>query len=108
MRALLTLAVLAVAACGPRPSSAEYTPEYAFGFTQSCTAQSGSRDLCGCIWGKIEANVARADFDALERMSAAERTNHPLSRQIEGYAVECAASLPQPATDSAVEPEATP
>jgi hypothetical protein len=104
MRALLALVALALAACGQQPSTAEYTPQHAFGFTESCTAQSGSRELCTCIWGKVEANVPRADFDALERMPAAERTDHPLSRQIEGYAVECAATLPQPTT----EPEATP
>lgn len=107
MRSLLAFAILALAACGPQAEPA-YTPEYSFGFTQSCTAQSGSRELCTCIWGKIEANVPRADFDALERTPAAERSAHPLSRQIEGYAVECAANLPQPAVNPAVEPEAAP
>jgi len=108
MRALFALAALALAACGEQPSTTTYTPDYAFGFTQSCTTSSGSRELCTCIWGKIEANVPRADFDALERATPAERANHPLSRQIEGYAVECAANLPQPAAIPGVEPEATP
>jgi len=104
MRALLALVALALAACGQQPSTAEYTPQHAFGFTESCTAQSGSRELCACIWGKVEANVPRADFDALERLPAAQRTDHPLSRRIEGFAVECAATLPQPATEPVVAP----
>ena len=108
MRALLALAALALAACGQQPSTAEYTPQHAFGFTESCTAQSGSRELCACIWGKVEANVPRADFDALERLPAAERDAHALTRQIEGYAVNCAATLPQPAVTPPVEPEAAP
>lgn len=94
--------VALLAACGQASSTIEYTPDYAYGFTQSCAAQGGaSRELCTCIWGKIESNVPRADFDALERLPAAERSTHPLSRQIEGYAVECAASLPQPTSESA-------
>lgn len=101
----LIAALLVLAACGPQPSTFEYTPDYAYGFTQSCAAQGGaSRELCTCIWGKIEANVPRADFDALERLSAAERSAHPLSRQIEGYALECAASLPQPIAEPAPTP----
>ena len=107
MRALMALALLALAACGPQAEPG-YTPEYAFGFTQSCTAQSGSHELCSCIWEKIEANVSRADFDALERMTPAEREAHPLNARIQGYALECAAALPQPAINPAVEPEAAP
>lgn len=107
MRALLAFAFLMLAACGPQAQPG-YTPEYSFGFTQSCTAQGAPRELCTCIWSKIEANVSRADFDALERMSVAERGDHPLSRQIEGYAVECAANLPQPAVTPGVEPETAP
>ncbi len=107
MRALMALAVLALAACGPQADPG-YTPEYSFGFTQSCTASSGSHELCACIWDKIEANVSRADFDALERMTPAEREAHPLNAQIQGYAVECAANLPQPAVNPVVEPETAP
>ena len=107
MRALMALVVLALAACGPQAEPG-YTPEYSFGFTQSCTARSGSHELCTCIWEKIEANVSRADFDALERMTPAEREVHPLNAQIQGYAVECAANLPQPAINPAVEPETAP
>lgn len=104
--AVLTGVMLALAACG-QPATG-YTEQHSFGFMQGCTAQGMAREMCGCIWGKIEANISRADFDALERMNAAERGGHPLSRQIEGYAVECAATLPQPTIEPAVEPEATP
>lgn len=97
---------LAFAACG-QPETG-YTEQHSFGFMQGCTAQGMSREMCGCVWGKIEANISRADFDALERMTVAQRDGHPLSGQIEGYAMECAATLPQPAIEPAVEPEATP
>lgn len=104
---LSAILLVALAACGPQAEPG-YTPEYSFGFTQSCAAQSGSRELCTCIWEKIEANVPRSEFDALERLSPADRATHPMSRQIEGYAIECAANLPQPTITPPVEPEATP
>lgn len=106
MRVMLASIALLLAACGQSADTA-YTPQYEFGFMQSCEAGSASPELCACIWDEVEANVPRGDFDALERMPAAERGSQPLSRQIEGYAMACAANLPPPAA-APVEPAPAP
>jgi hypothetical protein len=91
MRAIVAFGfLLLLAACG---REAGYPDDYRFNFIQACESQQMVAGLCACTWEKIEANVARADFDAAERMSPEQRALTPLQRQIEGYAVECAASL---------------
>jgi hypothetical protein len=54
--------------------------------------------MCPCIWDKIESEVAPADFVAFDRLSPTEQQSHPLQQQIEGYALDCAADLPQAPT----------
>lgn len=92
MGALAALAI--VAGCAPQTPA--YPEHYEFGFMQACEAQGPIEGLCACTWEQIEANIARNDFDALERMSAEERAASPLQRQIEGYALECAQTLGNP------------
>jgi hypothetical protein len=92
--AAIGLAALALGACAePSP---EYPSHYEFAFMQACEAQDPLPGLCACTWDKIEANFARRDFDALERMSADERAADPRQAQIEGYALECGDSLTSP------------
>jgi hypothetical protein len=96
MHRLVLILVLAsiTAACG-RPAAEAYPPHYEMNFMQACEARQ-ERALCACIWGRISAEVPRADFDALERAPAAERANDPLTREIEGYAVACNAGAGTP------------
>jgi hypothetical protein len=100
VRAVALVLAAALACCG-RPETG-YPPAYELNFMRACEAQS-TRALCACIWEKIEADVAAADFAALERLPAAERETHPLKLQIDDYALSCArdlaadgASAPQP------------
>jgi hypothetical protein len=86
--------VLLAAACG-RPATG-YPAAYELNFMQACEARSTVPGLCACTWDKIEAEVAPADFAALERLPAAERETHPLKRQIDDYALACARELSAP------------
>jgi hypothetical protein len=88
------LAALSLTACAPQAPA--YPDHYEFGFMQACEAQGPIEGLCACVWEEIEANIARSDFDALERMSPEDRAASPLQRQIEGYVRECAATLSAP------------
>jgi len=84
-------ALLALAACGPSPVQETYAPGNRHNFMEACTAQpTGSESLCSCVWDRIEANVAYADFVAFDRMTPAEREAHPLQDQIEQFALSCA------------------
>lgn len=83
-----------LSACAPQAPA--YPEHYEFGFMQACESQGPVEGACACVWDKIEANVARSDFDALERMSAEERAASPLQHQIRGYVSECAAGLAKP------------
>jgi hypothetical protein len=87
-------AALWLGACTPQAPA--YPPHYEFGFMQACEVSDPMEGLCACTWEAIETNVARSDFDALERMSPEERAASPLQRQIEGYALACAATITQP------------
>ena len=87
-RRLLAVAVLcAAASCGP--AARTYPPEYRATFTVSCERQTAPQ-VCACAWERIEADVPVSDFEALERMSAAQRTANPLTRQIQDYFLTCA------------------
>ncbi|MBL8531786.1 MAG: hypothetical protein JNK94_08630 [Hyphomonadaceae bacterium] len=98
MHRALFAAALLLAACGQNQTG--YPPEIAYNFTQACEAQRPAAGVCGCIWERIEANVPRAEFEALERLSPAQRTEHPLTAQIEGFALACA----QPENGDIAEP----
>ncbi|MBL8537780.1 MAG: hypothetical protein JNM59_10300 [Hyphomonadaceae bacterium] len=101
MRSLRALAVfLALAACAPPPPTA-YAPGVEQNFMRACEAQSTVPGLCACTWDRIEAGIAPADFAALEALPGPERQAHPLTQQIEGYALACGADL-----DGEVEPAA--
>lgn len=80
---------LLLSACAPRP--AEFPAGTEANFMLACQAQSTAAS-CTCIWDKIEAENSPAEYVALERMSAEQRRDHPLTRRIEGYALACAAS----------------
>lgn len=105
MRSIAAAVLLAcLGACGAPPVPATYSPEYEQNFMVACESQSSIEGLCACTWDRIEAEVPRADFDALERLAGAQREEAPLARQIERYAASCAASL-SPAPDVELVPE---
>jgi hypothetical protein len=93
MRLVLALAVFALAACSPR--SGEYPPGIEMNFMRACEAQSTVPGLCACTWDKIEAEVPATDFQALELLPGPERLDHPLTAQINGYALACGEQLTQ-------------
>ncbi len=103
MRFVFALAALVLAACTP-PSN-EYPPGMEMNFMRACEAASQIEGLCACTWDQIEANISPSDFAALDQMPGPERAAHPLTRQIEGYAMACHA---QSQTPAATEPAATP
>lgn len=86
--AVLTL-LLVLGSCGRADDA--YPPAHELNFTRACEAQGAPTALCACAWGKIEAEIPRRDFEALERLPIAQRAAHPLQRQIAGYALACAA-----------------
>jgi len=96
IRAIIVVsALIALAACGQREEA--FPPGTELTFMRACEARSQTDGLCGCVWDKIEAEVAPRDFIALERLPAAEREAHALTAQINNYAYACAAELaPEP------------
>lgn len=84
---LIASGLIGLAACGQERG---YPPNYEFNFMQACEAQRPAAGVCSCIWDRIEAGVRRSDFEALERMSASERAESPVTAQIEGFALACA------------------
>ena len=97
MRVLVTASFLALAACAPAAPAA-YTPDIEANFMRACEAQSTVPGLCACTWERIEAGVPAAEFLALERLPGAERAAHPLTEQIESYALACGAQSGEDAT----------
>jgi hypothetical protein len=81
---------LFLAACG-QPQSAGYPPQYEYNFMQACRAGGSDDALCGCIWRKIVAEIPVRDFEAFERLPAAERPTHPMMTQVRTYQTACAA-----------------
>jgi hypothetical protein len=94
MRVAVLSVLVALSGCGR--AAQEYPPQYQLNFMRACEAQHPVAGVCACTWAKIEAGVSRADFDALERLSAAERPAAPSQREIQGYALVCAAAAPAP------------
>lgn len=100
MRTLLTaLAVLTLAACGQ--SQKGYTEQYRFGVVSSCMQQPGATAaICNCYWDRIEAELPRAEFDAYERMTPAQRDAAPLKARLASYGHACAAAHPPQETET--------
>lgn len=88
MRIAVAIIVLSLAACGPAQAPG-YPPQVELNFRNACEAQSPPAGLCACVWGKIAAEVPPADLIALERLPINERGDHPLTQQINGYALAC-------------------
>ncbi len=88
MRAIAFLAaVLSLAACTPAPAS--YPPQVEANFMRGCQNRGAPESYCSCVWEKVEAQISPRDFESLERMPAAQREAHPLTRRIAGFAMEC-------------------
>lgn len=87
MRALAVFAALVLCACGA--PQANYPPHYEMNFMQACEARQSRPGLCACVWERIEAEVPRAEFDALEALPVTAREAHPLTARIEGFALAC-------------------
>lgn len=100
MRLILAVFALVLAGCSP-PPAATYPPTTQANFMRACEAQSTVPGLCGCVWGKIAADVPPADFSALEQLPGPQREASPLKQQIDGYALTCG-------TELSTEPTATP
>ena len=82
------IAAAALTACQQQPAG--YTPEYRLNFVRACEAQRPPAGICQCTWERIETEIPRADFDALERMPAAQRDASPIQARIRDLALECA------------------
>lgn len=87
-RAVVALFAIALASCGR--TEAGYPPQYELNFVRACEAQGAPGEICRCIWGKIATEIPRTDFDALERMPAAQRASSPTQHRIEDLAKQCA------------------
>lgn len=92
MRFAFFIVGLALASCG-QPSSGGYPPGYEQNFMRACEAQSTVPGLCACTWDKIEAGVPPSQFAAYELLPGTERVAHPLTQQLQGYALTCATEL---------------
>jgi len=104
MRLFVLAALLALASCG-QPQSAGYPPEIELNFRNACEAQSPPDGVCSCVWQRIVAEVPPEDFIALERLPMTERLEHPLTEQINNFALAC---TPEPAIPAGGEPQAAP
>lgn len=97
-RFAILLAAFALAACG-QPQQEAYPSFYEYNFMQACRPTEPLPGLCQCVWGRVVAEVPRADFEAFERLPEAERASNPLTQQIQSFAMQCAPEemRPQPA-----------
>lgn len=101
MRLILLLPVaLGLAACAP-PAPATYSPQVEANFLRACQSRNAPESYCSCVWEKVEAQISPRDFEALERMPAAQREASPVTRQIAGFAMECQSA---PAGGAAAKP----
>lgn len=91
-RVTLALALGALAACGQAQNA--YPPQYELNFMQACEAQGPTPGLCACVWGRIAAEVPRAEFEEAEQAGAAGAA-HPLAQRVTAFKNECEASLAQ-------------
>lgn len=91
MRTMIAvLAVVSLAACGP--AAVGYPPGVEMNFMQACQSQGAESALCECTWDRIEAEIDANDFTALERLPGPEREAHPITGQIEQFALACYAA----------------
>ncbi len=95
MTRIISLLVLALAACGPAPAPG-YPPAYALNFTRACQAQGASAGLCACVWSKIEAEIPPDEFAAFERLPPTAREASPVQARLRGYTEACAPVLSPP------------
>ena len=91
-RLALALCLVLLAACG-RSETPPYPPAYEVNFKTACETRT-TPARCACIWDKIEDEVDPNAFAALEQLPLSERQAHPLTRQIEGYALACRGTPP--------------
>ncbi len=86
---IVAIAVLlcALAACG---RAGAYPASYKTNFLQSCQVAGSSVSHCTCIWDRIEKEVPRAEFDALEQAMSHGGTT-PLKQRIDAFALQCLA-----------------
>lgn len=89
MRVLAIAFVLGVALAGCGAPAAGYPPQYELNFVRACQAHSPPAGVCQCTWDKVEAQIPRNEFDAFERMPAAQRPSSPIQRQLQSFALEC-------------------
>lgn len=104
MRRISLAALFTLAACG-QSQPAGYPPQIEMNFRNSCDAQSPPAGVCRCVWERIEAEVPPEDFIALERLPVNERLAHPLTEQINNFALAC---TPEPALPAGGEPQPAP
>ena len=90
MKRLAACIAVALAACGQPEQT--YTAEYELNFVRGCEAQGAPRQVCVCSWARVEAEVPRAELEALERMPAAQRPSSPVQQKLEDFARQCAAA----------------
>ena len=81
------LLFISLAACGNAATG--YPPQYELNFIRSCEAQNPPAGVCQCTWDKIEAQIPRSEFDAFERMPAAQRSSSPIQQRLQSFALEC-------------------
>ncbi|MEZ5995009.1 MAG: hypothetical protein R3C25_04585 [Hyphomonadaceae bacterium] len=96
MRAIAALAlILAVSlgVCERRAAEEGFSPDYRLNFVNACQAQGSGPEMCACAWDRIEAEVSRRDFDALERLPGPQRDADPLTARINQYVQACAAQF---------------
>ena len=93
MRLEIAFALLVLAACSPPTAQTAFAPGVEQNFMRACEAQSTVPGLCGCTWDRIEAGISPSDFAAVEALPGLERQGHPLTAQIESYALACGADV---------------
>jgi hypothetical protein len=81
------LLACALAACG---RAGAYPASYKTNFLQSCQVAGSSESHCTCIWDRIEKEVPRAEFDALEQ-AMSHGASTPLKDRIGQFALQCPA-----------------
>lgn len=84
----MLVVVTALAGC---ERAGAFPPQYRTAFLSSCQVQGESEAHCACVFDKVEQNISREDFEALDR-AAQMGEAHPLASRIAEYSAECRAS----------------
>jgi len=98
LRRLILALVLAAAACGQTPQGYSGLEEVAF--KQSCESAARNAvgpnmpqqtivNYCGCVWGRITAEMPHEEFAAFSQLPDAERASSPTGRRLQAFAVSC-------------------